>query len=73
MVKATANTMKPKYMPGDPGGIMAIPKLSPNPLGADDGPAVVTDLTCRYNAWKREKVADTCSDRFPLARLSREF
>jgi RHS repeat-associated protein len=73
MVKATANTMKPKYMPGDPGGPMALPKPTPNPLGPDDGLAVATDLMCRYNARKREKVADACSDRFPLARLSREF
>ena len=52
---------------------MAIPKLSPNPLGADDGLAVVIDIECEFNNAKRKKVADKCSDRFPLARLSREF
>jgi hypothetical protein len=73
IVKATSNTMKPKPMPGDPSGPLALPNPRPNPLGADDGLAVVDDLTRRYNCYKRGKVADDCSDRFPLAKLSRQF
>jgi len=73
IVQATSKTMKPKPMPGDPSGALAFPNPSPNPLGADDGLAVVDDLTRRYNCSKRAGVADRCGDSFPLAKLSRAF
>jgi RHS repeat-associated protein len=67
--------MKPNAhpMPGDPSGPFAFPDPKPNPLGAPDGLAVVDDLTRQYNCYKRGKVADDCADRFPLAKLSRQF
>ena len=73
ILKAVSNTMKPKSMPGDPSGPFAFPNPRPNTLGAEDGLAVVDDLTRRSNSCKRARVADNCADRFPLAKLSTDF
>jgi hypothetical protein len=67
--------MKPNAqpMPGDPSGPFAFPDPHPSPLSSPDGLAEVDALTRMYNCNKRGKVADDCSDRFPLAKLSRQF
>jgi hypothetical protein len=60
-------------MPGDPSGPFAFPNPKPSPIGDPDGLPMVDQLDRDFNCMKRGRVADSCGDRFPLAKLSREF